>query len=462
MLSKVESILARVGLCLFLFGLAIGAGDLILDISVPFIWTIATLATSSIFLISSFGMFRIQTLSPELKTNVGWTILLSPIVLYIPLNLILILLGLVQQPKLQDFGAYYNGAVRFLNNAPLYQTTQDTAFLQAQISGDMPYLYPPIFILLFAPFTIFPVVVAGMVWNVSVLLLLLYSVSKLVDAFEMTLTRSHKFLLYLSVISFGPTITWVKAGQISGLLAALLCLSGAALRSQKNTSSGILTTVASAFKPFYATSGAHLLRSRRRLLASLVTGLCVLLFGLLIFGLETHLEYLNILLEGKGWETTKSPDRWNAGHFNPFFILGPLKHLPRIALIFATVGFTLYSNRLKIPIEYIFALGVAIIPLAGPTTNTLALSAAIPATAIVGLYELENNRKFPKLLVVSTLLIHIHPYTVEFLSKFGPQIYPNIELATPIIPLIQPALYGMILLTGYIVFQSLKSVPSVP
>jgi hypothetical protein len=117
----------------------------------------------------------------------------------------------------------------------------------------------------------------------------------------------------------------------------------------------------------------------------------------------------------------------------------------------------LYSNKTEIPIEYIFALGVSIVPLAGPTTNTLALTAAIPAVLIVGFYELEKEGKFPKIVAISVLLVHIHPYTVELVSKLGPQIYPPLEILTPVIPLLQPALYGMALLVGYVFYRSWKN-----
>jgi hypothetical protein len=73
---------------------------------------------------------------------------------------------------------------------------------------------------------------------------------------------------------------------------------------------------------------------------------------------------------------------------------------------------------------------------------------------VVGFYELDKTGEFPKVLVASGLLIHVHPYSVEFLSKFGPRIYPPIELLTPAVPFLQPALYGTGLLLGYLVYRT--------
>lgn len=76
---------------------------------------------------------------------------------------------------------------------------------------------------------------------------------------------------------------------------------------------------------------------------------------------------------------------------------------------------------------------------------------------MTGFYELEKKGEFPKKIAISMLLIHIHPYTVEFMSKFGPKVYPPLELLTPVIPLLQPALYGMGLLVGYLAYRSWKN-----
>jgi hypothetical protein len=356
--------------------------------------------------------------------------------------------------RLNDFGAYYNAADRWLHDAPLYLTTQEVQKLSAQISADMPYLYPPIFVLMFVPFALLPVITAGIVFDLLSLTFLIWSVAKLLCTFELEISRKNRILLYFVVISFGPTVTWMKLGQVSGLLAGFLCLSGATLRSNQHGLSGIFTTIGSIIKPFYAPSGAHLLRHQRRLFSAVMTGAGIVALSLFIFGIDAHLEYIRVLEGGKGWETAADPGNWHATHFNPFYILGPLKHLPRAIIVLAVAGLALYSNRTDTPIEYIFALGISIVPLAAPTTNTLALNAVIPSILIVGFYELENGEKFPILLAVSALLIHIHPYTVDILSKFGPNIYEPLGMIAPVIPLLQPALYGMLLLVGYLIHRS--------
>jgi hypothetical protein len=358
------------------------------------------------------------------------------------------------EPKLHDFGAYYNAAVRWLDGAPLYRTTREVPGLEAEISGEMPWLYPPIFVLIFVPFTILPPIVAGFVWNLLTLMFLIWSVSQLLFSFNIYPDRKVRILIYLSVVSFGPTITWMKAGQVSGLLVGFLCLSGASLRPGHQWLSGIFCTLSSAFKPFYATTGTHLLCNRRRLLSATISGITVVLIGLLIFGIRPHMEYLTILFEGKGWGMKLvSPDNWAADHFEPFYILGSIQHLPRLILVIGVIGMSLYANNAGIPIEYVFALGVAIIPLAGPTTNTLALNAVIPTILMIGLYEREKKQTFPKIIAVCAILIHIHPYTIEFVSKLGPQIYSPLTILTPVIPLLQPAIYGMGILLSYTLYR---------
>lgn len=416
------------------------------------------LFTCLLVFISAFS-FEWQIRSTQQKEKLVFVILLLPFLVYIPLNVVLIFMGYVNTPRLQDFGAYYNAAVRILNSAPLYQTTKEVPWLQAQISQDMPYLYPPIFIFLIIPFTLFPVMVAGYLWDIVILSFLIWSVSQLITTFNVKLEPKEKIVLYSGLLSFGPLITWVKAGQVSGLLAAFLCLAGVNLRTDRHRLSGVFTVFGGLIKPFYATSGAHLLRNRRRFSSAILSGLLLAILSLAIFGVDTHMNYIDVLIRGKGWgENMKSPNTWNAGHFNPFYGLGVLSYLIRTAIVLATVGFALYSNKIEIPVEYVFAIGVGIIPVAGPTTNTLALNAIIPAVIMVGFYEWETSNEFPKILLLSVVFIHIHPYTVEFFSTFGPNLYTPLKVLVPYTPVIQPAIYGMALMLGYFLHLSYQEI----
>jgi len=455
-LNAVENVFAKLGYYLFVLGMLTVIGNIIQIVEVPILLPMIIVVGSILLIALSFGAFQWQIWPQISKRKMLWGAILLPFLLYVPLNLVLFSTGIVEL-HLHDFGAYYNAAVRFLNGAPLYQTTQEIPTLQAQFHGELPYLYPPIFVLLFVPLVVFPPVTAALIWNIVVLLFLVWSVSKLVSTFDTNFNRRERFLLYVVIVSFAPTISWVKLGQVSGLLTGFLCLSGAKLRSNQHGLSGMFTTLGGIVKPFYAPSGAHLLRHRRRFLTAVITGIGVIIVGLLVFGVDTHIEYIGVLREGKGWETGAGPSSWNTTQFNPFYILGPLKHIPRVIIVLGTAGLALYSNKTEVPIEYIFALGVSVVPFAGPTTNTLALNAVIPAILMVGFYELEKGEEFPKPLVLSALLIHIHPYTVEFLSNFSPRIYPPIEAIAPVIPLLQPALYGMALLVGYLTYRSWKN-----
>jgi len=389
------------------------------------------------------------------KSKLLWAALLFCFIVYLPVNLYLFLIGVVEL-RLNDYGAYYNAAIRFLNGFPLYQTTTEISELEASRSGDMPYIYPPIFIFIFIPFTHFHFSLSGVLWDVFVLALLLFSVSRLIRSFDTEMDTMSKVMVFIFVASFGPTLTWIKSGQISGLLIAFLCLSLVALRSDHPYWSGVYTTLGSVVKPFYLTSGAHLLRSRKRLVSALLAGLVLSLLSIVIFGVDTNIQYIRVLQQGKGWETAIPPSEWHASHFNPFYILGAFKHLPRIFIVLFTIGISIYSNKNDAPVEYVFALGLAIIPLAAPTTNTLALNATIPAILITMLYELETTDSLSDILPLSALLIHIHPYSIEFLAKFGPQIFPQLEILSPIIPIVQPALYGSLLITGYLMYRVLK------
>ncbi|MFB6187038.1 MAG: hypothetical protein ABEI86_09265, partial [Halobacteriaceae archaeon] len=50
------------------------------------------------------------------RQKLVWSVLFGSLILYLPINLLLMYLGFVDAPRVQDFGAYYNAAVRFLNS----------------------------------------------------------------------------------------------------------------------------------------------------------------------------------------------------------------------------------------------------------------------------------------------------------------------------------------------------------
>lgn len=434
--------------------LCIGTVSLTSLLNLPTYFTPLAILIGLLLVSISFTSFRLQVYSQSSK-KIVLAVLLSPIIFYIPLNILLYQVGYVNPPMLfLDFGAYYNAAIRYLSGYPLYTTSSNIPELQSVPFANMEYLYPPIFVLIFIPFTLTSPMYAGYLWGLISILFLMFSIRQLVLTYNVGFDRREKLLFYYLIISFGPLISWVKHGNMSGILAGLLCLSGAALRAEKDFLSGALTTITATVKPYYATSGAYFLHNRDRLLGATAATITFILLSYSFFGVDVHTNYFEVLIHGEGWgKGLPTPDEWSAGQYNPFYAFGRYKNLVRVFIILITAIVALYTSRHDVSDEYIYALGVVIVPTAAPVTFTYTLTAIIPAAIMLVLYDLETNEKLPIPFIIGILLVHIHPYTVDFLAKFGPNIYPPMRSISWIVPIVQPALWGSVVMFGFILYR---------
>ncbi|AWB26734.1 glycosyltransferase family 87 protein [Halococcoides cellulosivorans] len=388
-------------------------------------------------------------------------------ILYILLNVVLHVAGVFSGPRFHDFSAYYDAARRFLHGYPLYdhlpQYERGQITSHPEYPEGMRWLYPPIIVLLFVPFTSLPLFVAGVLWDILSLLTIFVGVVSLLRALDVELGIVHYFLVGAMILGFGPTITWLKLGQVSGLLAASLCFAAAILNSKwkyNRKISGCLTTIPALFKPYWAPAGAHLLRDRERLYGATLFGLFIAGVSLAVFGITPHFDYVATIAGGKGWGAASAPSMWTATHFRPFYYIQPLvvKNALRISLILLVIWHsinTLDDGNMRV--EWLsMALGFTLIPMVTPSVNTLQLNALVPAFIIAYVTESRAGETYvgrPSLVVLSFVLVHAHPYTVEFLAKFGPSHFPSMRSISTFIPIIQPALWGVLILFSLILIR---------
>lgn len=394
---------------------------------------------------------------------------LLAILVYPLVNLVLEVSGLMTGPRLNDFGAYYQAGLRILEGYPLYAKSAGYPELAVYPFPNMGYLYHPIISLGFIPFSLLPFTIAGFLWNVVCLTILWRAVISLLRALEVNLTRVREALVLWILVGFAPTITWLKLGQISGFLAALLCFSGASVISQqklppeeRSSFSGAYIVVAGLIKPFYLPAGAYLLLDRRRIISAFFTFLTLIIAGIAIFGIHTNVEYIEVLMRGKGWSPGGS---WNATNFRPLVALGWMALPVKILVTISMVGTTIFARtRLRIGRavstvttrrgeQLLFGLSTAIIPIVTPSSNVLALNALIPAFVIILVSEVRRPDGWLAIPFLALLLVQIHPYTIELIAKFGPQYIPEISVLRPYLPWIQPAVWGVLLLVGLIAFR---------
>jgi hypothetical protein len=315
-----------------------------------------------------------------------------------------------------DFGVYSGAVERWLEGASIYTQAENGGYRGS-------YLYPPVTVLLFYPFYFveqFPS--AGTLFGALSLVLLWVGLELAVRELGYDLAVSERLLLLALLFGFQPAMFDFKMGQVGTFLAAMLAFGFYAHERGRKTGSrfyaclsGALTTVGSGFKIYYATSGAHLLRERRRLAAALATAGALVVVSFLLFGVEAHRTYLDVLAWGKGWgDPGKSPELWGPAYYRPLYFLGESALYVRLVGILAVIGLVLAARDAPVDRET-FALGVAVVPLFPPEAYTQDLVVLLlPAVILLGV-EINRDNGRPWLPVLAVLLLHVHAYGTRLL-----------------------------------------------
>lgn len=156
-----------------------------------------------------------------------------------------------------DVNVYRLGAQRFLDGLPLY----DGAFpIDEEIS--LPFTYPPISAILFAPLTIFgplSVSVAMNAVNIALLYGIVWFLLRRIGGLDRPSAAWAAAALSAALSFLGPIVSTLNFGQVNLLLAAMI-LADALLVPRKYR--GLLTGVATALKLTPAVFGLWLLLQR--------------------------------------------------------------------------------------------------------------------------------------------------------------------------------------------------------
>ncbi|MFB6296631.1 MAG: glycosyltransferase 87 family protein [Halobacteriales archaeon] len=374
-----------------------------------------------------------------------------------------------------DFGAYGGGVNRWLDGAPIYQQNADGGYHQS-------FLYPPVVLLVFVPFLrvlpgllgwldgllggvvlLGPVVGAlasvrpAVLWIGTSALLLWVALLLVVRELGLGLsTRERLFLLWL-LLGFQPLLLAVKMGQMAPFLVGLLSLSfvGILRGEEKWTgnrdgrlaafASGAATAVVGITKLTYAFAGAHLLADRDRMTGAVATGIALLAVSLLVFGVDIHVTYLDVLAWGIGQgSSARTPALWLAPYYKPLFWIPGSLAVRILAALLVSIGAVLAARD---AIREVFALGVAAIPLFSPLTYTYYLVALLPAVVVLLAGELDRDGR-PALLLAGLFLASIHSYGLKFVVDVLPELLGLGSALRPVYPLLQPGLWGNAIIVG--------------
>lgn len=365
-----------------------------------------------------------------------------------------------------DFGVYTGAVDRWQDGESLYRRTDEGGFWGS-------YLYPPVVVLLFWPFeALLSFRDGATTWLLASGVFCWSGLQALIAALGYDLRWYERVGLAALLAGFHPAVLTAKLGQTALFMSGLLSFSAAALvrddRAPVNgpdarvrgddtgesrvrsspwaLASGAATAVVGVVKFAYAPVGAHLLHDRRRLVGALLVVPPVVWLSIRFFGVEAHLTYLDVLRWGvsQGGDGARSPTLWLAPYYKPLAWL-PGAQAVRVGVSLAVAGLAVLAPpRAR---RTAFALGVAVFPLVTPQTYTYYFVALLPVAVILLAGELERDG-YPELVLTGVFSLHFHAHGLRFLVVTVPEAVPAFEVLRPVYLLLQPGLWGNVLLAG--------------
>ncbi|PSQ18769.1 hypothetical protein BRD00_04215 [Halobacteriales archaeon QS_8_69_26] len=379
-----------------------------------------------------------------------------------------------------DWGALSGGVDRWYRGEVVYWKQGDFGYHAS-------YLYLPAYLLAFVPFfelqqtgalTWLPIVenpfdVGAVAWNTFTFGLLWVGLQLVIAECGLRLRLYERALLAWLLLGFQPLLYSVKLGQASSFLAAMFCFAFVAMERgeagddrQSRLVSGALTTVGSAMKPFYATSGAHLLRDRDRFTGAVVGGLVLVALSFGVFGVENHLTYLDVLAWGKGWGTDPAPPwLWHAGYYRPLYVLADVSPYLSMAVralgLLAVIAVSLLARSADADRET-FALGLVAIPFFAPQAYTHDYVALLPAVVVLLAVEFARENGRPLLPVLALWLLNVQAYGIKLVVHHLPDGFPAADTLVQATPILQPGLWGNLVLLGLAGYRVAELAPRLP
>lgn len=368
--------------------------------------------------------------------------LLAFLLLYPAVDWLLRGMGIASGFHFHDFGAYGIAVERWLAGSPIYVPNENGGYHGS-------YLYPPIVLLVFWPFTELPF--SRLLWNGVSVGFLWIGLQSVVSQLAVDLSVPERGLMLWALVGFQPLLLAIKLAQTPAFLTGLLCLSLVGLLRGGDGSrraqylSGALTAAVGTIKLTYSTAGAHLLAHRDRLLGALVSGGVLAVTSVLFFGLQTNVAYFEVLAWGfEQSRVVRSPALWLAPYYKPLYWLPGSLFIRIGASLLIAVGAVLAGATAS---REVFALGVVSFSLLSPLTYTYYFVAVLPAVVLMVAIEFEQDG-LPSLPLFGLFLLAVHSYGLKFIVDVLPHLLSMETALRPLFPALQPGLWGNVLLVG--------------
>ncbi|MFW5895807.1 MAG: glycosyltransferase family 87 protein [archaeon] len=371
-----------------------------------------------------------------------------------------------------DFGAYTNALDRW--------QAGETLYVKRDGSYHGSYIYPPIFLLFVWPFTVLfeSFKHSAMAWEAASIAVLWFGAQAAVSAWGVDLRLWDRGLLLWLLLGFQPVLLAMKMGQLAPFFAGLLCFALAGVltadagtagdaeggeTTSDSLAAGAFTAIPATIKLPYAPAGAHLLQDRDRFTGALAAGVALGVLSLLVFGIDPHLKFLEVLRWGaEGGSSSRHPSLWLAPYYRPFYVVADVSLWLRLGTAALISILAILSADADVGPET-FALGVAAIPLLAPRTYAYYLAALLPAAGVLIARELHRDG-YPLIPVVGLFLAGVHSYGLKLLVDHVPTWSSSLAFVREVSPWLQPGLWGNVLIVGLAMIRvaQVASLPSWP
>ncbi len=327
--------------------------------------------------------------------------------------------GQIPESSLEvDFLAYYAAGQAVWQGDPFigYAIT-DTA-----VVTDKAYVYPPVTALLFVLFGFVPEWYVSFSLFAVILLAAFYGTARLIIQFiEMSgrkLEPTDRWLIVGYCLCSGPSVMGLLRGNIDPAILLLITGGFLAFLSDRDVTGGVLWAGAALFKLFPALLAIWLLHRRAYLgIASAVfTGVSVMLVGVLLFGIDAHIEFFEFIL------TERSRAGAFEGGLDPtrrwITLLRPLSQV----LPFASTGLLIVAVLMVTPVVALTYRHVETVQdslVAFTATLVALLITIVPATAgyviylifpVIPLLYLTTHTRPKRLFLAGFVLVNIPLY----------------------------------------------------
>jgi len=197
-----------------------------------------------------------------------------------------------------DYHAYYFTGQAVLDGEPFV----GTAIHEGTFLTDKEYVYTPVTAPVFVMYGFFPEWQFGYVLNVALLFAVFFLVARLtiryVERLGVELKRIDRWLLVTFCLFSGHTILGLYRGNVEPIMLLLITVGFLAVERGDQLRGGIAWAVAALFKLFPAVLGVWLLyrQAYRAAAAAIVTGVGMTGLGVLLFGVDAHLDFIDFIL----------------------------------------------------------------------------------------------------------------------------------------------------------------------